>query len=126
MISLFSERLKSISGMPINVDIENVNPFSESAYLVQSDKDDTVLIAIKPSIRARYISWFDGTRDRMFRVASLNQIENLLALSSDEANYFFLPLTYSLYEEFVKPRLISAPPIHSQEELTQYISKNHS
>lgn len=109
--------------LPINLDIDHQTVFQHAAYLVTCDKDETVLLAIKPVIRNRTITWYDGGYERAFPISEANRVDDTIILTIKDKFYFFKPLTLEIYQQSVVPKLISPPDINSEEELQNYFTR---
>ncbi|MFZ9886458.1 MAG: hypothetical protein ACO3JL_03055 [Myxococcota bacterium] len=93
----------------------------EKVYLVESEEDDSVLLAIEPSFRDGHMCWFDTLRPRALpgRLESLTG-EGARFVSSAGATYRFRPLTLAVYEARVRPRVEAAPSFASDAELHRF------
>lgn len=70
-------------------------------YLVESDEDPTVLIAIDAQFNGELIEWFDTVRDRAFVVLSKTALPDGLSVVTERATYKLRRLTLELYEAHV-------------------------
>ena len=118
--------LKENPKVPINLDLETDSSiFLQNYYYVFCKEDDTVLLAIKPKTTLRYIRWFDGTYERVLNITSAHQLEDVIILNINNKEYYFQPVNYALYINFIKPRLIKPPNIDSENELIQYLDDSY-
>lgn len=89
-------------------------------YFVESDGDDTVLIALDPKLNGRYVEWFDTLRDRMFEVVKMNDDGDAVTVDTPRAAYTFKPLTLELYDRFVKRVVDGQPAFYSTEQVRSF------
>lgn len=74
-------------------------------YYVESDRDDTVLLALDAK-QSRYgIEWFDTVRDRLFLPVKLEETADTLSFSTGGARYTLQKLTLELYQHKVGPKV---------------------
>ena len=80
-------------------------------YEVVSEKDETVLVAICPKLSLiedkEYLVWFDTVKDRIKEVANVvtDTPESLSFTTPQGEDYFFRPLTYSVFQTHILPHL---------------------
>lgn len=75
------------------------------AYYVESDRDDTVLVALDAKQSRHGIEWFDTVRDRLFAPLNLEETADALSFSTAQARYTLRKLTLELYQQKVGPKV---------------------
>jgi hypothetical protein len=89
-------------------------------YLVESDEEPSVLIAIDAKIERRYVGWFDTVRDRLFKVEAVEDEGEIVRVKSPRGTFRFRPLTIELYDEKVRARVTGRPRFGSTAEVQRY------
>lgn len=79
------------------------------AYFVESDRDDTVLLALDAKTKPGAIEWFDTSRDRGFLVSKLEETKDALRFESEGRKYALRKLTLELYQRRVMAKVDGGP-----------------
>lgn len=93
---------------------------ADRAYLVRSDEDHTVLLALDAKVTPRGVEWFDTVRDRGFVAQSVDADGEELIVRTARATYRFTPLTIELYRERVKGRVDGQRDFASTDALQRF------
>jgi hypothetical protein len=93
---------------------------SEALYLVQSEQDDTVLLAMDLNCSEELVEWFDSSRDRAFEVVSIKQSDEILIVQTDAAEYRFRYMSLDAYRAHAQDKLVGQPLFKSTPELQAY------
>ena len=91
-----------------------------TAYYVESDLDDTVLIAIDAKTDGRAVEWFDTCRDRAFLTRETEETEDSFRFRTERACYELKRLTLEIYNSRVVGRVDGHPWFPSTEALQQF------
>ena len=89
-------------------------------YLVESDEDPTVLLALEARISDNGAEWFDSVRDRCVAVQGLDVKPGVVVVTGERAVYRFRPLTLELYNERVAAHVAGHPSFGSDAELNDF------
>lgn len=91
------------------------------AYHVSSPQDQTVRVALHPTIEGDVLSWFDGAKERIISIAKTDaKPEGCLLftrLDKEDASYLFQPMTPLIYEQDIRPYMRDAPVCKTQAEV---------
>ena len=123
MSALFStEILQSGKQIPIEISLDSLKEkFQEAFYFVESEENDTVLLASHIKITQEgYILWFDSTHQRSFPIKKAEMLGPMIIITSEKATFYFNPLTYEIYKNLVLPRLFFPPEINSEDDFYKY------
>ena len=96
--------------------------FPERVYYVESEQDNTVLIAINVTINSKDINWFDGTKERIMQIGQILQ-DDKTTFSFERADgdigavYNLSKMTLSVYDEKVKGELSVPEEFYDEEEM---------
>ena len=89
-------------------------------YLVESDEDPTVLLAIEARITENGAEWFDSVRDRCVGVEGIEAKPGLVIVNGERATYRFRPLTLALYNQHVISHVAGNPSFGNDGELNDF------
>jgi hypothetical protein len=89
-------------------------------YLVESDHDDTVLLALDAKVQGKGVEWFDTNRDRGFMARKVEKTTDGLRFETGEAKYALRKLTLELYNRKVLMNVDGRRMFHSTEALQQF------
>ena len=93
---------------------------SDATYLVESEQDDSVLLAMDLKCTDAMVEWFDSVRDRAFEVISTNEEENSLHVKTDASEYRFRLLSLDAYRAHVQDKVVGQPHFSSTDEVQAY------
>ena len=91
-----------------------------TTYLVQSDEDRSVLVALWPKLDGKRLEWFDTVRDRGFHVQSSSRDADKVEVKTARATYRFRPLTAELYRDFVQSKVDGRPELPTNEDVQAF------
>lgn len=96
---------------------------TKKVFLVGSNTDETVLVAINPRYdsRTKMVSWWDTVKERMKEAKTL-EVENeqsMTVVDIENNIYFFVPLSLELYNNVVKSRLAQGGNFATEEEMVK-------
>ena len=95
----------------------------QQTYLVESDSDGTVLLALWPKLEADRVEWFDTVRDRGFRVRAAHEEDGAVVVETERHRYRFRPLDLTLYRERVQHRVDGRPEFASTEAVQAFYAR---
>lgn len=89
-----------------------------------SKKDDTVLIAINVKVVDHMIEWFDTVKERKMQIGEILESNTKkfsflrsFAGGGEDIEYSLIPLTMSIYNEKVMPKLPQARSFDNEEAM---------
>ena len=93
-----------------------------TTYLVRSEEDRTVLLALWPKLDDRRVEWFDTVHDRAFAVveARSDGADGSVVVRTARATYRFAPLTLDAYRADVRAKVDGQPDFSSTDALQAY------
>lgn len=89
-------------------------------YYVESEADDSVLLALDAKLGKGAVEWFDTTRDRYFKTLSLEDAGDELRFETERGRYVMRKLTAELYRQKVAGRVDGHPKFTDTEALQQF------
>lgn len=90
-------------------------------YLVESDRDETVLLAMDAQLKERAIEWFDTVRDRAFvPVTKVEAVGEEVRFQTPEAKYAMRKLTKELYEAKVAAKVDGHPRFATTDAVQRF------
>lgn len=95
-------------------------------WFVDSDRDETVLLALDLHVTEHGIEWFDTVHDRVFVPrAPITKERDTLFFETEGARYALSPLTLDRYVRSVRKRIhTTTPPLfESTEEVQAYFRR---
>lgn len=92
-------------------------------YLVDSEEDQTVFLALNPRLGKGRVQWFDTVHDRIFRVQSVEAEGDVIKVLAEKASYTFRPLTLDLYHDRVQHSVTGRLDFSSTEELQHHYQR---
>jgi hypothetical protein len=93
---------------------------SDTTYLVQSEQDDSVLLALDLKCSDGMVEWFDSARDRAFEILSKDEEEHMLCVRTDASEYRFRRLSLDAYRAHVQDKVVGQPHFNSTDEVQAY------
>lgn len=120
----------------MNNNIESLNnqPTTEmylnehALFLVESDSDDTVLVALNTSFHEnnQTITWWDSTKERSKSAKNLALAGDKLNFTDESGNnYTLTPMTMEIYEDKVKDKIKTGDKdVTNMEELIEGFEKS--
>ena len=93
---------------------------SDALYLVQSDQDDTVLLAMDLKCSKELVEWFDSSRDRAFELVSMQETDEMLIVQTEAAEYRFRFMSLDAYRAHAQDKLVGQPIFNTTPELQAY------
>lgn len=92
-------------------------------YLVESDRDDTVLLALDAKASPMGIEWFDTSRDRAFHPTKVEETKDAFRFETAEARYALRKLTVELYRQRVMGKVDGSPSFPDTESLQRFYQR---
>lgn len=89
-------------------------------YYVESDRDDTVLLAMDAKARAGVVEWFDTSRDRMFKPLSVEETNDSFSFTTKDARYTLRRLTVEIYDRKVMGKVDGHPKFFDTEAVQRF------
>lgn len=89
-------------------------------YLVESDHDPTVLLAMDAKVSGKAIEWFDTVRDRAFEPLKVEDAGEELRFQTPEAKYAMRKLTIELYRSRVAAKVDGHPNFPDTESVQRF------
>jgi len=97
--------------------------FPHKIYLVESDRDSTVLIAVDLTRQGDFLSWFDTRKDRAMEVKKIikdeDDIFSFIRKDGEGETYTFTPMTLEIYNAKVKDKLFNPKEIKDMKSLEE-------
>jgi len=90
------------------------------AYYVESDADDTVLLALDAKLRKDAVEWFDTSRDRMFKSVRVTEQDDAVEVETPNAKYTLRKLTIELYNRKVAGKVDGHPSFADTESVQRF------
>ena len=109
----------------LNSDVIKYKWLPNKVYFVESMQDNSVLIAINAFLKKingeKYISWFDTSHERIFKISEINQDGNNIVIKRIESDgggtYILYPLNLKIYNDRVKDRFSIHQSFDNEEDL---------
>jgi hypothetical protein len=92
----------------------------EELYLVTSEEDSTVLLALDAKCHGDLVEWFDTYRDRAKPALAVEKQGAVITVKSEGATYRFEPLTKALYDARVKEQVELSPDFENTGDLKRF------
>lgn len=92
----------------------------DTIYFVESPQDDSVMLAMDAQLGEELVEWFDTVRDRAFPHIAYEYVDETLKVETEDATYYFRPLTVEIYNEKVAANVVGGRPFSSTDELQAY------
>jgi len=92
-------------------------------YFVESDADDTVLIAMDAKVRNGGVEWFDSSRDRAFKAVKVEETSDAFRFETATAKYALRKLTIELYNKRVAGKVDGHPAFLDTESVQRFYAK---
>ncbi len=89
-------------------------------YLVESDHDRTVLLAMDAKQSGKAIEWFDTCRDRAFEAVKVEDVGEELRFQTPDARYAMRKLTIELYRSRVAAQVDGHPNFADTESVQRF------
>lgn len=108
-----------MSGPPPKVELDR-----SLLYLVESEQDPTVLLALEPHYEDGYMCWLDTVRPRMIEGELVrSDAQSATFQGEDGARYDFRPLTLREYDAHIREGVEGSPSFQSDAELHAFYVK---
>lgn len=91
-----------------------------TTYLVESDGDDTVLLAMDAKVRDGWVEWFDTVRDRAFQPEQLEPTPDGVRFQAHGRKYALRKLTAELYNARVAGKVTGSRSFRDTDALQSY------
>ena len=92
----------------------------DTTYYVQSEEDETVMLAMDARLHDGLVEWFDTVRDRCFEVKSTEVGEGSLTVHTEGPSYRIRILTLDIYNDRVAGNVVGSRSFSSTEDLQQF------
>lgn len=97
---------------------------NDVTYLVESDRDDSVLLAMDAKRSGPVIEWFDTVRDRMFEPLRVEDAGEELRFQTEGARYALRKLTVELYNAKVAAK-VDGHPVFGDTDAVQRFYRHY-
>ena len=89
-------------------------------YFVESNNDDTVLLAMDAKTGKGTVEWFDTSRDRFFNAVKVEETPDAFRFETATGKYALRKLTIDLYNERVAAKVDGHPVFPDTEAVQRF------